>query len=304
MQHLLAIEDLTPEEVLGILALAENVKANQTEYASALHNVRIVHLYSKPSTRTKGSFDMAMHSLGGSAFAMDFSTSNFDVNDPDSIMDETRSLSVMGYKAIAARVYQHSVLKHMAQTKLGVPIINALSDLEHPCQGLADLLTIQEVAGHLEGITIAYVGDGTNVCNSLISGAYKTGMNIRVATPDIPKYKPDAAIMRNAGSSLLWTPDPHEAVRGAQFVYTDTWTSLGQEAEKAERNEVFPPYQVNAALMPPGAYFMHCLPAHRGLEVTGDIIDGSSSLIYKQAENRLHAQKAILLKLIEPSLYQ
>lgn len=293
MKHLLSISDLSKEEVTQIIELGEKVKKNPQKYYEALKGKSLVMIFQKTSTRTRISFEVGMTQLGGHAAFLDWRASNLAVGD---ILDEVRCIGRY-CNIIMARVYGHADVEKIAKVA-GVPVINGLSDLEHPCQILGDLLTIKEKKGKFEGLKVAFVGDGNNVCNSLIAGCTKTGIGIAVATPK--GYVPDEAIAAEAMKTglLELTNDPKEAVEGADFVYTDTWVSLGQEGEAEERREVFQPYQLNGSLAPKGALVMHCLPAHRGYEITNEVIDGQRSIVFDQSENRLHVQKAIMLKLL------
>jgi len=243
-----------------------------------------------------------MAQLGGRGLYL--SPAEVGLGERESAADVARVLSRMVH-AIVARTFKHTDVVALAEHAT-VPVINALSDLEHPCQALADLQTIAEHCGKLEGVTLAYVGDGNNVTHSLMLAAPMVGLNMRIATP--PAFRPAPEMTRRAealaeevGSELSIGDDPSAAVRGADFIYTDTWYSMGQEAEAAERRPIFRDYQVNDELLRaagPGARVMHCLPAHRGDEITDMVIDGPASVVYDQAENRLHAQKALLVELL------
>lgn len=296
MKHLLGLENLSSEEVGEILDLGMRVKANPAMWSAALRGKTLAMLFEKTSTRTRVSFESGMTQLGGHAQFLDWRTTNFTLGD---VKDEIRCIDRY-VDAVMARVYRHGTLEEMAAYSR-IPIINGLCDREHPCQILADLLTLQEKYGRLKGLRVAYVGDGNNICNSLIIGCAKVGAEIRVATPK--KYKP-APFAQKIGTALKkysWFSDPKSAVRGAHAVYTDTWVSMGDEAQKETRLKAFPPYQVNKKLMKlaaADASFMHCLPAHRGYEVSDEVLDGKQSIVYDQAENRLHAQKAVLLTLL------
>jgi ornithine carbamoyltransferase len=256
----------------------------------------------KPSLRTRVTFEVGMRSLGGTAIFLDQTVSR--LGERESIPDVARNLS-RWVQGIVARVFEQRELEQLAEFS-NVPVINALSDRFHPCQAYADFFTLLERFGALRGLKLAYVGDGNNVCNSLMSVAARVGAEIRVATP--PGYEPDASIvaeMRQAARETRGAVElfhsPEEAVEGAQAVYTDVWASMGQEGEAVARAKTFASYQVNDALMKraaPDALFMHCLPAHRGAEVTDAVMDSPRSIVFDQAENRLHVQKAILLMLI------
>jgi len=249
---------------------------------------------------------VGMKQLGGDAIYLSEAEVGLGTREP--IADVARTLSRY-VDGIVARVHVHADVEALAHWA-SVPVINGLSDLEHPCQVLADLLTVLEQLGKIAGVKMAYVGDGFNVAHSLLFGAALTGLDLRVATP--PAYAPSTAILEEAqilasrygsGSQLLWTTDPREAVAGADFIYTDVWTSMGQEAEAEQRRLDFAGYQVTQellALAQPGAFVLHDMPAHRGEEIEASVIDGPTSLIFDQAENRLHAQKALLVELLGP----
>ncbi|MBI3034217.1 ornithine carbamoyltransferase [Candidatus Woesearchaeota archaeon] len=292
MNHLLAIKDLDNKEVNEIISLAEKLKKSPENYSGALKGKSLVMIFQKTSTRTRISFEIGMTQLGGHAAFLDWKDSNFAVGN---IFDEVKCIG--GYAdIIMVRVYSHSDVEKMAKVA-GVPVINGLSDFEHPCQALADVMTIKEKKGLKS--KLAFIGDGNNVCNSLIAACTKTGIRIAVATPK--GYEPNMGIMESAKKTglLSFTNNPKEAVEGADIVYTDTWVSLGQEKEAEKRHNVFSPYQLNRGLVPENALIMHCLPAHRGFEITDEVIDSQNSIVFEQAENRLHVQKAIMLKLLE-----
>lgn len=296
MKHLLSIRDLSKEQITQIIGLGEEVKKNPQKYSEALKGKSLVMIFQKTSTRTRISFEAGMTQLGGHAAFLDWKASNFAVGD---ILDEVKCIGRY-CDIIMARVYAHSDVENMAKVA-GVPVINGLSDLEHPCQILGDLLTIKEKKGRLKGLKVAFVGDGNNVCNSLIAGCSKVGMKIAVATPR--GYEPDKAIIAEAMKTgmLTLTNDPKGAVEDADVVYTDTWVSLGQENEAEQRLQAFKSYQLTEELVgkaKKGAAVMHCLPAHRGYEITNAVIDGPQSIVFDQSENRLHIQKAIVMKLL------
>ncbi len=280
---LLTLKDWSKEDILNTIDEALLIKKNLDKYSHVLKGKTLAMLFEKTSTRTRISFEAGMTQLGGHAMFIDFRTTQLGKAD---LKDEIRCMDRY-VDIIMARVYKHDDLERMAEYA-EKPVINGLSDRYHPCQILADLLTIREKFGKLEGLKLAYVGDGNNVCNSLIVGCKKVGIKINVATPKgyEPLEKPD-----------LLTTDPKEAVKYANVVYTDTWVSMGQEKEKEKRLKVFPPYQVNKELLGK-ALFMHCLPAYRGYEVTDEVLDSKQSIVFDQAENRLHVQKAVILKLM------
>jgi ornithine carbamoyltransferase len=258
-------------------------------------------IFQKPSLRTRVSFDMAMRHMGGDALYL--SPSEIGLGKRESIADVSRVLS--GYvQAIMARVFEHRHVLELAKWS-SVPVVNGLSDFSHPCQAMADALTIQEKFGKTKGLYIAYVGDGNNVAISLMHISVKLGWNFTIASPEGYDLIPQAVEMAEemagpSGSQLRFLRDPHEAVKNAQVIYTDTWTSMGQEDETNKREQVFPPYQVNAKLISDAdkdVIVMHCLPAHRNHELTDEVADGPHSVIFSQAHNRLHAQKAVLARL-------
>jgi ornithine carbamoyltransferase len=307
MKHFLSLADLTPGEITGLIDLAVALKAEWKKGGNPtyLQGKTLGMIFQKPSLRTRVSFDMAMLHLGGHALYL--SPNEIALGQRESVADVAR---VMGryVDAIMARVFGHKDVLELARHS-PVPVVNGLSDYSHPCQGLADLLTVYERFGKFKGVKIAYVGDGNNVANSLIFGATLLGADFAIASPIGYEIKGDVvakaqAFAARSGSSLYFTHDPGEAVREADVLYTDVWTSMGQEAESARRLEVFSPrYQINAVLVAKArrnAIVMHCLPAHRGQEITDEVADGPQSALWDQAENRLHAQKAILVELLAP----
>ncbi len=282
--------------------LAGEIKARPDNYSGALRGRFLAMIFEKPSLRTRVSFEVGIQSLGGSAVFLDHTASRLGVR--ESIPDVARSLERWVH-GIVARTFEQSSVEELA-ARASIPVINALSDRFHPCQTLADFFTLQERLGKLRGLKITYLGDGNNVCHSLLLTGAQVGAHIRVATPN--GYRPDPAIVaegrrlaRRTGAQIELLDSAVEAVAGAQAVYTDVWTSMGQEDLAAARAPIFAPYQVNEALFglaSPHSVFLHCLPAHRGEEVTSAVIDSPRSLVYDQAENRLHVQKAILLTLL------
>ncbi|MBI3944077.1 MAG: ornithine carbamoyltransferase [Chloroflexi bacterium] len=306
MKHFLSLADLSGAEILALLGQAAALKQESRQSANRpiLKGKSVALLFMKPSLRTRVSFEMATVELGGHAIYL--SSQEVGIGERESIEDVGRILGRF-VDIIVARVFGQDILERLADYS-GLPVVNALSDFSHPCQGLADFMTIREKLGCLSGVRLAYLGDGNNVTNSLLLGGSQLGMHLAVATP--PEYAPLPTVVARAksfaaasGGSILLTTNPHEAVAHADVLYTDTWTSMGQEAERQIRLKVFPPYQINAdllALARPGALVMHCLPAHRGEEITDDIIEGAQSVVFDQAENRLHAQKAVLVNLASP----
>ena len=300
----LDIIDYTPEELLELLDLAVELKK---EYEAGgnqpvLKGKVLAMIFQKPSLRTRVSFDMGMRHLGGDALYL--SPSEIGLGKRESIADVARVLDGM-VDGIMARVFQHEHVLELARWTT-IPVINGLSDYSHPCQALADMLTIYEEFGKVKDVNIVYVGDGNNVAVSLMQIAAKLGSNFTIANPEgydmpaesIETIKPYA---ETSGSKLTFLRDPHEAVKNAHVIYTDTWTSMGQEEESAKREKVFPPYQVNQTLVAeahPEVIVLHCLPAHRGQEITDEVADGPHSRLFPEAHNRLHAQKAVLYKLL------
>ena len=299
-RDLLCLQDYTREEIETILKTAEMMKIWQKigHPHRVLEGKTVGMIFQKPSTRTRVSFEVGIYQLGG--LGLYFSANDLQLRRGETIADTARVLSRY-VDAIVARVYAHKDVEDLAKYA-SVPVINALSDFSHPCQALADYQTILEKKGRIAGLKIAYVGDGNNVAHSLMIAGTKLGANVVVATPE--GYEPDERVIRwaeqnaaESGGSFELLHDPVQAVKDADVVYTDVWASMGQEAEAEIRRKVFRPFQVNKELVKhakPDFIFMHCLPAHRGEEVTDDVIDGPNSVVWDQAENRLHAQKALM----------
>lgn len=304
MENFISLAELSAEGIYEILDLAAELKEEwrRGENRPLLAGKTLGMIFQKPSLRTRVSFEVGMRHLGGEALYL--SPQEIKLGERESVADVARVLSRY-VDGIMARVFAHSDVEELA-TQASVPVINGLSDFGHPCQALSDLFTIREERGTLGGLRLAYVGDGNNVAHSLLFGASLVGMEIWVATP--PGYEPQEEVVAKAkgfaqrmGSQVVLTHDPQEAVRGADMIYTDAWASMGQEEGREERLKVFPPYQVNAQLVAKARkspLVMHCLPAHRGEEITDEVIDGPYSIVYTQAENRLHLQKAVLLLLM------
>jgi ornithine carbamoyltransferase len=298
MRHLLSLADWTAKEIVGLVTHAHRVKTQPDSFRDALAGKTLGMIFQKRSTRTRVSFEVGMYQLGGAALFL--SADDLQLGRGETIEDTARVLSRY-LDGIMARVYDHDDLVKL--TAGTVPIINGLSDKVHPCQVLADLLTLYEAKDRLEGISLAYVGDGNNMCHSLIIGCAKTGVSIRVATPE--GYDPDpefVTIAREAGGDVTLTNDPAQACEGVDAVYTDVWTSMGQEEEAKARLEAFKGFQINEDLFARAkddAVFLHCLPAHRGEEVTDGVVDHPRSIVLDQAENRLHAQKALMIALMQ-----
>ncbi len=295
----ISLNDFSSQELLDLLSLATQVKQDPGQSADFLRGKSFALIFQKPSTRTRVSFETGIYHLGGNSIYLAPDDISLGKREPTADIARTLSRYVNG---IVARVFDHQDLLELAKFAT-VPVINALSDMSHPCQAMADIFTAHEIFGNVKGLKMAYIGDGNNMTNALMVAAAKLGMNMTVATP--AGYEPDAAYTAEAkafaarsGSSLVLTNDPREAARGAHVVYTDTWVSMGQEAETKKRLEIFKGYQVDKGLMALAdkkAVFMHCLPAHRGQEVSADVIDGPQSVIFDEAENRLHIQKAIII---------
>ncbi len=303
MDDFLAVSDLSAADVQDLLDLAIRLKKEYFDRGNPplLKGKVLGMIFQKPSLRTRVSFDMAMRHLAGDALYL--SPSEIGLGQRESIADVARVLS--GYvHALMARVFSHEHVLELAKWA-SIPVVNGLSDYNHPCQAMADALTIEEKFGKQKGLNVAFVGDGNNVAVSLMHVSTKLGWNFAIASPEGYDLNPKAveiaeAAAQETGSRLKFLRDPHEAVKGAQVIYTDTWTSMGQEEETARREKVFPPYQVNAKLVgeaTPEVIVMHCLPAHRNHELTDEVADGPHSVIFLQAHNRLHAQKAILARL-------
>ena len=304
MEDFLAVSDLSTAEVQDLLDLAIRLKQEYFDRGNPplLKGKVLGMIFQKPSLRTRVSFDMAMRHLGGDALYL--SPSEIGLGQRESIADVARVLS--GYlHVLMARVFAHEHILELAKWS-SIPVVNGLSDYSHPCQAMADAMTIEEKFGQEKGLCVAYVGDGNNVAVSLMEVCTKLGWNFTIASPEGYDLDPKAveiarATAQQTGSELRFLRGPHEAVKGAQVIYTDTWTSMGQEEETAKREKVFPPYQVNSQLVSEAdkdVIVMHCLPAHRNHELTDEVADGPHSVIFPQAHNRLHAQKAILARLL------
>lgn len=304
MQDLISLHDLTSEEIQKLLKLGIKLKKELKHGIKhkMLEGKTLGMIFTKSSTRTRVSFEVGMTQLGG--YPLFLSSNDIQLGRGETIHDTAKVLERY-LDGIMIRTYAHSDVVELAE-EANIPVINALTDLLHPCQVLADLMTAYEHKGRLEGLKFAYIGDGNNMAHSIMYGCAKADMNCAIATP--AAYQCDAGVVENAkadfaksGGSLLLTEDPIEAIKDADIVYTDTWVSMGMEDEKAERQKVFMPYQVNKELFSHAkddAIFMHCLPAYRGFEVTEDVIDGPNSVIFDEAENRLHAQKAVMATLM------
>jgi ornithine carbamoyltransferase len=304
MEHFLAISDLSPEDLNGLVDLAIELKQTWSTGGNkpVLEGKVLAMVFQKPSLRTRVSFDMAIRHLGGDALYL--SPNEIGLGKREAIADVSRVLS--GYvHAIMARVFAHEHILELAEYA-SIPVINGLSDFNHPCQALADVLTIKEKFGTFDDLRVAFIGDGNNVAVSLLQSCALLGMDFVIATPEgfeISRQAVEIAekFASKSGSSIAELHDPFAAVEDAHVIYTDTWVSMGQEEETKRRLEIFPPFQVNMELLKQAsedAIVMHCLPAHRGEEITDDVADGPQSAIFPQAENRMHAQKAVLAELL------
>jgi ornithine carbamoyltransferase len=298
----ISIHDLSLYEFHEIMDLTNKMKSSPQHSHKALKNKVLAMIFQKPSLRTRMTFEVGMLELGGHAVYL--SPGDGPVGQRESFYDVGKNLE-RWVDGIMIRTFAHQNIIDLASA-VGIPVINALSDRLHPCQAMADFFTLKERAGDLSKLKLAYIGDGNNVCHSLMLAGAKAGATLAVSTP--AGYQPNQEIVRLAGEdgretgfSLIMTDDPGEAVAGADAVYTDVWASMGQEAEKEERARIFAPFQVNRELMAKakkGAFFMHCLPAHRGDEVSDEVIDSPASIVFDQAENRLHVQKVIMVLLM------
>jgi ornithine carbamoyltransferase len=302
-KHFLSLKDWSREEIELLFELSTALKANPENYRAALEGQSLAMIFQKPSTRTRVSFEVGMHQLGGHALFL--SSNDIQLHRGETIADTARVLSRYVH-GIMARVFAHQDVIDLARHG-SVPVINGLSDLLHPCQALADYFTLRERRGDLTGLKMAYVGDGNNVAHELMFGAVKLGMRFSIGCPK--GYEPNPLIFKSAAreAQKLGSPmpevtaDPADAVTGADVVYTDVWTSMGQEAESRKRLADFRGFEVTSGMMARAgreAVFMHCLPAHRGEEVAADVIDGPQSVVFDEAENRLHVQKAVLVTLM------
>jgi ornithine carbamoyltransferase len=301
-RNFLSIDDLNGSQLEHLLDLAERIKRSPSDFSDRLAGCAVAMIFEKPSTRTRVSFEVGIAQLGGYPLAL--SASDMQLGRGETIEDTGRVLSRY-VDAVVVRTFGQERLEGLASTS-EVPVVNALSDFEHPCQCLGDLLTIKEKKDKLPGLTLAYIGDGNNVAHSLILGGAKSGMNVRVATP--PGYEPIPQVVHRAnemgeetGGAAEVSNDPEAAAKDADVLYTDVWASMGQEEEASERSLVFQSFRIDQDMVEQArddAIVMHCLPAHRGQEITDDVIDGPQSVVWDQAENRLHAQKALLVWLL------
>jgi len=300
--NFISIRDFSPEEIRYLLDLATEMKAHPSAHAGALKGKTLAMIFEKPSLRTRVSFDVGIQQLGG--FSLYLSNAEIKLGTRESAYDVVKNLERM-VQAIMIRTYAHEIVEQMAEYS-SIPIINGLTDFSHPCQAMADYLTMLEVKGDVKRLKVAFIGDGNNVCHSLMFTGAQLGAHVWVATPSGYEPRPDAIQWalercRQTGGACTLTHDPVEAATDADIIYTDVWVSMGQEDQADARRKVFEPFQVNSQLFGHAkfdALFMHCLPAHRGEEVTDEVMRSAHSVVYQQAENRLHAQKAILLELM------
>ncbi len=303
IRHLVSLKDMTLADVQEVFSLAASLKASPAMYSGAMAGKTLAMIFEKPSTRTRVSFETGMTRMGGHAIYL--SPKDMQLGRGETVADTARVLSRY-VDVIMARVFKHSDVQALAANSR-VPVINGLSDFSHPCQGLADYFTVLEHKGTLSGLTLTYVGDANNnVCHSLLFGGAILGVNVHVGCP--AGYEPQPEVLAAAreigaprGVRFLVTHDPVEAVRGADAVYTDVWTSMGQEAEREQRIATMRPFQVNMDLFSQAkadAIFMHCLPAHRGEEVTDEVVDHARSVVLDEAENRMHVQSALMMRLV------
>jgi ornithine carbamoyltransferase len=299
----LSIRDFSPQEIQHFLDLATDIKANPQRYSESLQGQTLAMLFEKPSLRTRVTFDVGIHQLGG--FSLYLSPAEINLGKRESVYDVAKNLERM-VQGIMIRTFAHEIVERMAEYA-SIPIINGLTDYSHPCQAMADYLTMLEIKGKVAGLKVTFVGDGNNVAHSLMFAGAQLGAHVWVATPPGYEPKPDAiawAHERGAetGGTCTVTNDAVAAATDADVIYTDVWASMGQESEADKRRKVFMPYQVNGTLFgraKADAIFLHCLPAHRGEEVTDAVIDSPRSVVFQEAENRLHAQKAIMLELMK-----
>ncbi|MGA7558445.1 MAG: ornithine carbamoyltransferase [Terriglobales bacterium] len=299
----LSIRDFSPSDIQYLLTLARQVKAHPSAYSGSLRRETLAMIFEKPSLRTRVTFDVGIQQLGG--FSLYLSPAEINLGKRESVYDVAKNLERM-VQGIMIRTFSHEIVEQMARYA-SIPVINGLTDYSHPCQAMADYLTIWEAKGDLEGLKVVFIGDGNNVARSLLFAGAQLGAHVWLASP--PGYELDVESIQWArkrgaetGGTCTVTNDPDEAAAGADVIYTDVWASMGKETEAESRKHIFLPYQVDATLFRqarPDAIFLHCLPAHRGEEVTDDVIDSPRSLVFQQAENRLHSQKAIMLELMK-----
>lgn len=300
-RDLKSIKDFSVDEIYEIFELSADLKSRlkKGDMPKLLNDKVLAMVFEKPSLRTRCTFEIGMFQLGGHAIHLQ--PSNIGLGQRESIHDVAKNFE-RWVDLIMARTFSHNTIEELAK-HASVPVINALSDLTHPCQAMTDIFTLKEHFGNVKGLTLSYIGDGNNVCNSLMLGCSLLGININISTPK--GYEPQKEIVKistiyakKSGGSIMITDDPVRAVKEINAIYTDVWASMGQESEAEERKKIFADYQLNSNLLsyaPEDTLIMHCLPAHRGLEITDDVIDSQNSIVFDQAENRLHVQKAIMV---------
>ena len=299
----LSVRDFSQKEIIEAFEVAGDMKNNPAKYWDSLKGKTLALIFEKPSLRTRASFDVGIQQLGG--FSLYLSPNEISLGKRESIHDVAKNLERM-VQGIMIRTFAHQIVLDMAKYA-SIPIINGLTDFSHPCQAMADFMTIQEHKGNLKGLKLCYVGDGNNVAHSLMFAGARLGVDVTVSCPkgfepNVIAWQQATEDAKDTGAKIKIVHDPNEGVKNADVVYTDVWASMGQEAEAAARKLIFMPYQVNEKLMSHAkndALFMHCLPAHRGDEVTNEVIDSPNSVVFDEAENRLHAQKAIMYKLMK-----
>ena len=301
-KDLLTVKDLTTKEIAELFSLTDKLKKNKAKFRKALLWKTLALIFQKPSNRTRVSFEVGMFQLGGNSLYL--SPNEISLGVRESIADVARTLSRY-VDGIVLRTFEHKNCEELAKFA-AVPVINGLSDFSHPCQALADLYTMKEKLKMLKGLTLAYVGDGNNVCNSLLFASAKLGVNMNVGCPK--GYEPDSSVLKDSqaigggtGAVINLFNDPSRAVKGADVIYTDVWASMGQEDEARKRKEIFKDFQVNKDLVKlakDNVLIMHCLPAHRGEEITDEVLDSLNAIVFDEAENRMHVQKAVLIKLL------
>ncbi len=299
----LSVLDFTTDEILASFELAKDMKKDRKKYSKALEGETLALIFEKPSLRTRTSFDVGIQQLGG--YSLYLSPNEINLGKRESVYDVAKNLERM-VQGVMIRTFGHDIVENFARYAR-IPIINGLTDYSHPCQAMADFLTILEHKGKFEGLKLCYVGDGNNVAHSLMDAGARLGVNVTIACPkgfepNLIAFQEASEAAKATGAKIEVVHSPQEGVKGADVVYTDVWASMGQEAETAKRRQIFMPFQVNAELMKHAkddAIFMHCLPAHRGDEVTDEVIDAPYSVVFDEAENRLHAQKAIMYQLMK-----
>lgn len=299
----LSVLDFTTDEINESFEIAKDMKADRKKYSKALEGQTLALIFEKPSLRTRTSFDVGIQQLGG--YSLYLSPNEINLGKRESVYDVAKNLERM-VQGIMIRTFGHDIVEGMAEYA-NIPIINGLTDYLHPCQAMADFLTLQEHKGKLKGLKLTYVGDGNNVAHSLMNAGARLGVDVTIACPrgyepNLIAYQDAVDAAKKTGAKIEVVHDPKEGVKGADAIYTDVWASMGQETEAAQRKQIFSSYQVNSELMSyakDDTLFMHCLPAHRGDEVTDEVIDSANSVVFDEAENRLHAQKAVMYKLMK-----